>query len=379
MIFKNAFVFKEDNNFYIDNIYIKEDLFVGEDSLKDSQIDATGLYAIPGLIDIHFHGANGYDFCDATNESLSEISKYEALHGVTGICIASMSLAFYELKKIMQNANLFYNKKREENEADFLGINMEGPFLSKEQKGAQNEKYLIDINYDFYKELQDISGNIIKIVDIAPEISPSEDFIKKVSKEIVVSLAHTNCDYDKAIEAFNYGASHITHLYNAMPSLHHRKPGIISAAFDKKNIKVEIITDGVHVSSPMIRLALQIFGEDNVIIISDSLRQTGLNYGEFDFTNQKVIVKNNACYLLNNTLAGSITNLYDCMKYAIKEAKIKKEIAIAMATKNPAKEIGVYDKYGSIEIGKVANFILVDEKMNIQKIILRGKIIFNRQ
>ena len=339
-------------------------------------LDASGLYAIPGLVDIHFHGAFGHDFCEADREGLTEIAKYEAENGILAICPATMTYNEEILGGIMDVAGDFVALQGANPElATLVGINMEGPFISPKRVGAQNPEYLMLPDVGMFSRLQERSGGLIKLVDIAPELEGSMEFIDELSKEVNISIAHTVCDYDTAVTAFDKGAKHVTHLYNAMPGLTHREPGPIRAAMEK-DAEVELIADGVHIHPAMVRMAFESFSEDKIILISDSMEATGLPDGEYQLGGQKVTVEGNRAALTDNkdTIAGSVTNLFKCMKTAIGMG-ISRELAVRAATENPAVSIGIGDRYGAIGKGYYANIVLADENFEIKHIINRGKLI----
>lgn len=373
MIIKNSYVFTEEGKFEREDIFINGEFF--SDNIlntKDQEIiDGQGYYAIPGLIDIHFHGANGYDFCDGTEEAIKAIADYELKNGITTICPATMTLGLDKLAEISKAAANYNNHCG----AELIGINMEGPFISESKKGAQDSKYIKSPDIDDFRELQNLSEGLYKLVTIAPELDGTMEFIKELKDEVAISIGHTSANYSVAMKAFESGAKQVTHLYNAMTSFSHREPGIVGAAFDNDNVMVELICDGVHVHPSIIRSTFKTFGEDRVILISDSIRASGLSDGEYELGGQKVQVNGNKATLINGgAIAGSVTNLMDCFRYAVKEACIPLESVIKAATKNPAKAIDIYDKYGSISSGKYANLILLDKDLNIIKIIYKGKL-----
>lgn len=368
MIIKNAKVYQENNQFKIDDIYIKDGIIVEKLEKDDFIYDANGLYAIPGLTDIHFHGCMGYDFCDGTEEAIENIANYQAKIGVTTICPATMTLEEQKLIKIARVAANHKNKTG----AILCGINMEGPFLSHSKKGAQNEKYLRVPDVDMFRRLQEESGKLIKLVAIAPEVEGAMEFITELKEEVVLSIAHTDADYDTVLTALQTGASHVTHLYNAMSSFTHRAPGVLGAALDMPKCNVELICDGIHVHPSVIRASFKMFGEDRIILISDSMMATGMKNGNYSLGGQSVRVDGRMVTLLDGTIAGSVTNLMDCMRFAVKKAGISLESAVKCATVNPAKAIGIYDDYGSITTGKVANIVLLDSDLNLIETILKG-------
>lgn len=371
MIIKNALVYKELDGFISEDIYIEDDKIVEDYKATDHIIDAEGLYAIPGLTDIHFHGCAGYDFCDGTHEALENIAIYQAKNGITTICPASMTLEEEELNKLYRSTSAYENKAG----AILSGIHMEGPFINSEKKGAQNEKYIHRPDIQMFYRLQKASGNLIRIVTIAPEEEGAIEFISQLKNEVTISIAHTQADYDTTMEAIRCGARQITHLFNAMPPLTHRAPAVIGAAFDSENIYTELITDGVHIHPSMVRAAFKLFGADRIILISDSMMATGMPDGNYTLGGQAVKVRGNRALLSDGTIAGSVTNLMECMKISVLNMRIPLEDAVKCAAVNPAKAIGIYDTYGSITPGKIANIVLLDKELNIKSVILKGQFL----
>lgn len=380
MIIKNARVFTEDGSFMQGDVVVKDGCFdsvlertadtdAANDSTQQEIIDASGLIMIPGLVDIHFHGCRGADMCDGTVEALDVITSYEASVGVTSVCPATMTIPRDELLCVMKNAGDYTYHGG----AHLVGINMEGPFISPSKKGAQAAENIMHCDYEYFRQLQDAANGLIKLVDIAPEEPGAFEFIDKAKDETVISIAHTAADYDTAKEAIEHGASHATHLYNAMPSLHHRNPGVIGAVRDSQKCHVELICDGVHIHPSVIRATFAMFGAERMILISDSMRATGLEDGEYTLGGQPVTVRGNLATLHDGTIAGSATNLMDCMRFAINEAGISLEDAIMCATANPAKEINIFDEAGSISVGKKADFVLLNNALDIVSVYIDGK------
>ena len=380
MIIKNARVFTEDGSFMQGDVVVKDGRFdsvlertadtdAANDSTQQEIIDASGLIMIPGLVDIHFHGCRGADMCDGTVEALDVITSYEASVGVTSVCPATMTIPRDELLCVMKNAGDYTYHGG----VHLVGINMEGPFISPSKKGAQAAENIMHCDYEYFRQLQDAANGLIKLVDIAPEEPGAFEFIDKAKDETVISIAHTAADYDTAKEAIEHGASHATHLYNAMPSLHHRNPGVIGAVRDSQKCHVELICDGVHIHPSVIRATFAMFGAERMILISDSMRATGLEDGEYTLGGQPVTVRGNLATLHDGTIAGSATNLMDCMRFAINEAGISLEEAIMCATANPAKEINIFDEAGSISVGKKADFVLLNNALDIVSVYIDGK------
>lgn len=396
MIIKNVKVYTEEKTFSDGIIYIKDGVFdkiiisetspVNVDSLRnlegdlDEVIDGQGGYAIPGLIDLHFHGCKGYDFCDGTKEAIAEIAKYEASIGVTAIAPATMTLPVEELERILAVA-ASYKKEAEVSGtqgADLIGINMEGPFISPAKKGAQDERNIIPCDSDICQRFLDASEGLVKFVGIAPECSEeSVHFIQQMKDKVHISLAHTNADYDTAMDAFQAGANHAVHLYNAMPSFTHRAPGVIGAVADNKHVNAELICDGVHIHPSVVRATFQMLGADRMILISDSMRATGMSDGRYTLGGLEVdVVGNRATLVSDGALAGSATNLLDCMRTAVKKMGIPLETAVACATMNPAKALGEYENYGSITSGKKGNVVLLDSELNLKMVVKEGTEVF---
>ncbi len=375
MIIKNADVFTEEGVFTSKDIYIDGSLFVESLDGEQEVIDATDCYAIPGLVDVHFHGCVGQDFCNGTKEAIDAMAEYEASQGITAIVPATMTLGKDTLMNISKAAKAYVEGEENEKGAELCGINMEGPFISMAKKGAQNPLYVHKPDVAMFREINEASGNLIKLVALAPEEEGAMEFIDELKDEVVISIAHTTANADITAQALNRGASHITHLYNAMTPFTHRDPGVVGAACDNENCEVEVICDGVHISPVVIRTTFKMFGKDRIILISDSMEATGMPDGQYSLGGQAVYVKGNRATLESGTIAGSNTNLMNCMRTAVK-MNIPLETAVLCATRNPAKSVGIYDRYGSITPGKVASMVLLNkEDLSTKQVILRGKLL----
>ena len=342
-------------------------------STSEQVVDATDCYVIPGLVDIHIHGAFGSDFCDATGNSIENISNYLASVGVTSFLGTTMSLDEENLTKIVSAAVPYYNK--DSNGAVIRGVNMEGPFLSQAKKGAQSGKNLISPDIDMFNRLYSASAENIRIVDLAPELNSAMDFIKSASEKCTVSLAHTSANFDTSMKAFAAGASHITHLFNAMTPLSHRDPGVIGAGIEAAKY-VELIADGIHIHPTMVRAAYKLFG-NRICLVSDAISALGMPDGSYSLGGQDVTVTKNTATLNDSTIAGSVTSLFDCMKTAVSFG-IPLELAVRSATENPAKAAQIFNEVGSIEEGKRADFIVLDSSLNIKYVIIGGSIFNNK-
>ncbi|MCI8885590.1 MAG: N-acetylglucosamine-6-phosphate deacetylase [Dorea sp.] len=379
MIIKNVKVYTESMEFVSKEIAIRDGRFaeVKDADPTEEVLDGEGCYAIPGLIDLHFHGCKGYDFCDGTKEAIARIAEYEASVGVTAIAPATMTLPVNELEEILAVAAAYKEEAKDSAGADLIGVNMEGPFISEEKKGAQDARNIISCNEDICRRFLQASGGLVKFVGIAPERSENtKDFILKMKDQVHISLAHTNADYDTAMEAFKAGADHAVHLYNAMPAFTHRNPGVVGAVSDSAHVNAEMICDGVHIHPSVVRATFKMLGADRIILISDSMRATGMPDGRYTLGGLEVDVTGNRATLASNgALAGSATNLMDCMRTAVLKMGIPLETAVACATRNPARCLGVYGEYGSITPGKRGNAVLLDRELKVKAVIKDGVLV----
>lgn len=327
-------------------------------------------YILPGLIDIHMHGANGIDGSVASIDDLVRLDKYEREHGVVSYLLATMTLPLEQIDDVCQN---IAGAMASGEVFGLRGAYIEGPFINKNKCGAQNSENALIPSEENADKLISIIDKCrrVKCVALAPELGGSEQLIRNLSdKGIIVSIAHTEADYNQAIVGFEAGASQVTHLYNAMSSFNHRNPGVVGAAFDKSKY-VELIADGYHVNDAVVRSTFAMFGDDRVILVSDSTMATGLDEGNYWLGDNEIIVKGNKAVLKDDekVLAGSASNLFDCMVSAIKMG-VDPAKAVKAATINPAKRLNIDMMYGSIEKGKMPGLIVTNDKWEIEQVIL---------
>ena len=341
----------------------------GEGLAEAGAVDLQGARVIPGLIDVHTHGNSGADFSDGDPEGVRKMATYLAKEGVTSFAPASMTLPYEVLDKAFA-AGLAFHKEMPEGHARLMGIQMEGPFFSEKKKGAQNGAYLREPDFAAFEKLYKDCEGLVRIVDVAPELPGAVAFTEKAKELCTVSIAHTDATYEEAKAVIDAGCTHLTHLYNAMPPIHHRKPGVIGAASEQEQVIAEVICDGYHVHPASIRMAFRLF-PDRMCLISDSLRCCGMPDGTYELGGQDVFLSDGVAKLADGTLAGSATNLFQCMKNAMAFG-VKDEVAITAATATPAKEIGCEDLIGSIAVGKYADFVVCDETYNVQKVYIGG-------
>lgn len=367
MIIKNGSVFQENGEFQVQDLYVENHKIVASEAevTDKTVVDAGGLKVIPGLVDIHSHGAFGHDFSDADVEGLKTILKYERSCGITSYCPTSMTLPKDELMKIFGTLE---GARGVEGGAAVRGINMEGPFLDVKKKGAHLEEYIRKPDVEFFRDLNEACGNMVKLVTLAANVEGAMEFIDALHDETCISLGHTGADYETSAEAMRRGAHHVTHLYNAMMPLAHRDPGLIGAAADDQECMVELICDGLHIHPSVVRATFGIFGDERVVLISDSMMATGMENGTYELGGQEVTMKDRKATLKDGTLAGSATNLFDCMRMAVSFG-IPLSTAIFAATRNPAKSIGIYDAVGSLSVGKEADILLVTDEFELKQVI----------
>ena len=373
MFYKNARIFGGDFRFHMGAFEVTDGKFgaICPENVPEDAMDLQGATVIPGLVEVHSHGAAGSDFSDGDYEGLKAIAAYYAGCGVTSFAPASMTLPYDVLSKAFGNAKRLV----EENIPGLSvlrGIQMEGPFFSYKKRGAQNADYLKDPDFEGFRKLYEDCGGLIRIVDVAPELPGAVEFTQMASKLCTVSVAHTDSDYDHAKAVFDAGATHLTHLYNAMPPIHHRTPGVIPAASENPNVRAELICDGHHIHPASVRLAFAMF-PGRMVLVSDSGRCAGREEGySFDLGGQMAEIRGGVAKLVGtDTIACSAANLWQCLTNVLAWG-IAEEEAIRAATYNPACAIGAQDVVGSIETGKQADFLICSPDYSQRRVFLAG-------
>ena len=331
---------------------------------EDLAVDCAGSYTVvPGFVDVHIHGCAGADTCDATREALEAMAAFLLAHGVTSFCPTTMTTSRETIQAALLAAKDMMDHPMEGG-ARVVGVNMEGPFIAKERKGAQKEEDILPPDFPLFQQFYEESGGIVRLVDVAPEQPGGLDFVEKASQLCTVSIAHTTADYDQAKAAFDKGVTHATHLFNAMSGLHHRKPGVVGAVFDDSRVRGELICDGFHIHPAVLRAAFRLLG-DRALIVSDSMRANGMPEGEaFDLGGQMVTVHQGKALLPDGTIAGSVTNLHQEIKNLVSFG-VPFEQAVKAATLVPARAIGLDGEIGSIAPGKRADLVVLDENLDI--------------
>lgn len=332
--------------------------------------DLDGALVIPGLVDIHVHGCAGADFSDGDYAGLVRMARYLARRGVTSFAPASMTLPYDALDKAFHAAA----RLRREGLADgarLMGIQMEGPFLSREKRGSQNPAYLRLPDWDRFLRLYDAAEGLLRIVDVAPELPGAVEFTRRASEKCRVSVAHTAAGYDQAAAVFDAGATHLTHLFNAISGIHHRHPGPIGAASERENVTAELICDGIHVHPSAVRMAFRLF-PGRICLISDALRCCGMADGSYSLGGQEILLSGGVARLTGGAIAGSAADLYQCMRRAVSFG-IPREQAVWAATALPARVIGRESETGAIADGRAADFVICGGELEPEAVYLDGK------
>lgn len=371
MLYTNAIFFGPEGRFQKGSFQVENGRFTAVSSEEAPEgIDLCGALVLPGLVDIHIHGCAGADFSDGSEDGLFTMGRFLAARGVTAFCPTSMTLPRDRLRTAFAAAAA-YEQHRPRNGARMAGIRMEGPFLSESRKGAQRADWLQAPDPEIFHELQTGCNGRISIVDVAPELPGALPFIQSAAESALISLGHTDARYDQATGAFDAGASHLTHLFNAMPPLHHRSPGPIAAAAERADVTAEIVADGVHVHESMVRLAFRLF-PGRLALISDASRCLGMADGAYELGGQPIFLRGNRATLADGTIAGSATDLFACLVNAVRWG-VPREQAVAAATCIPARLIHREKELGVIRPGAFADFILCDGDLHRKAVCLGGR------
>ena len=337
----------------------------------DEVFDAAGTYGAPGFINIHIHGCMGKDTMDADDEVLPAMSRCQAETGVTAFLPTTMT---YDFPKIYRSLEQIKAGMQQSDGAAVLGCHMEGPFISEAHKGAQAAIHIMKADWTKIAPYQDV----VRIITLAPEeLEGDYSFVEQCQAAgIIVSIGHSSADYETAMEAVTkHGVKHITHLFNAMTGMHHRKPGVVGAALDT-DANCELIVDNVHVHPAVQRLVYHAKQGRHIILITDSMRACGLGDGESELGGQKVWVKGTLATLEDGTIAGSVLRMNRGIQIFRENTGAPLAKVVEMVTRTPAEELGIYGRQGSIERGKQADFAIFDDAMQIAATIVKGKRVY---
>ena len=333
-------------------------------------------HLVPGFIDMHIHGAMGVDCMDADLAGLAAISRYLPEEGVTSFLATTMASSKVKIEKALCAIKTYYIEQTSEG-SELIGINLEGPFLSSKRCGAQPLADIIDPDLQLLQKWQDLSGNLLRAVTVAPERAGALSLITYLrSQNVSVAFGHSEADYEQGLAAIDAGLDHVTHLFNAMPGIGHRNPNAIIALLLDSKVTVELIADGIHVHPAILKLALKLKGAERIILVSDGIRAKGLGDGDYDFVGQLVQVRNGVARLSDGTLAGSVMRLDQALRNMLKFTDCSLTDVLKMVTENPARKLGIFDRKGSIASGKDADLVVLDENYRVKMTVCRGNIEF---
>lgn len=354
--------------------------FVSDESIEGftgERYDGQGCLVLPGFIDIHIHGAEGADFMDGTQESFVKIANTLPKEGTTSFLATTLTQSDEDIRKVVKAGRSFMEWN--ENDAEMLGLHLEGPFIHPEQSGAQPVEFIQKPSLSLLKQWFEEDFGCLKIVTLAPECDEGLEMTQQLANRgIIVSAGHTKATFADITQAVDQGLSHLTHFGNAMSGLHHREIGVVGAGFLLEQLHCEVIADGVHLSQDMLRLLYKKIGPERIILITDAMRAKGLTDGLYTLAGQDVEVIGSKATLANGTLAGSILKMDEAVRM-MRGMDVNLADLMRMSSSNAASRLGVFDRKGSIEVGKDADFVLMDNDFQVQSTICRGKVSFSRE
>ncbi|RHW38914.1 N-acetylglucosamine-6-phosphate deacetylase [Neobacillus notoginsengisoli] len=334
---------------------------------------------VPGFVDLHIHGAAGADTMDATPEALATMAEALPAEGTTAFLATTITQEHGNIDLALKNAAGYCKADNGPGKAEVVGVHLEGPFINTKRKGAQPEEYILDPDIELFSKWQESADGLIKLVTMAPELENGLEFVEYLDKNgVVASIGHTDAVYEEVEKAVKAGAKHVTHLYNGMRGMHHREPGTAGAALLFKELMVEMIVDGIHIAPKMVKLSVAAKGTDRLLLVTDSMRAKCLNAGVYDLGGQDVTVGDGKVVLADGTLAGSILKMNEAVRNVAKFSDLSLLDAVKMASENPARQIGIFGKKGSIAAGKDADLVVLDTGMNVVKTYCRGELAFQK-
>lgn len=382
---KNATIYGENQTMHKGSINIQNGKIInlGKDFFPDDETEVIELpetyHIVPGMIDVHIHGAAGADTMDATFNALQTIASVLPEEGTTSFLATTMTQEQNKIEKALENAGLFIEAGQVEGTAETLGIHLEGPFISEKRAGAQPVGAIIKPDLELFKQWQELASGHIKLVTIAPEIEGSLEVISYLQEQnIIASIGHSDATYEEVVTGMKAGASHVTHLYNGMRGLHHREPGVVGASLLHDELTTELIADGIHVRPELIALTYKQKGNERVVLVTDAMRAKCLGDGQYDLGGQKVTVQNETATLKDGTLAGSIIKMSTAVKNMMQFTGCSISDIIQMTSVNPAKKLNVFDRKGSLTPGKDADIVVLDEDLEVVMTFCKGDLAYRR-
>lgn len=388
IILKNLQVYAE--NEIIENGYVRiaegRIAEVGTiQDLADTQDDANvyffseGNACVPGMIDVHIHGTAGGDVMDASDESLQRMAAKLPEEGTTSFLATTMTQKPEQIEQALSHTAKFM-QNQQPGQAEIVGIHLEGPFIAASKAGAQPLQYIMEPDIDLFDKWQQLAGGSIRLVTLAPEESSGIDFIRHLHKQgVIASLGHSNAVKSEVDQAVAAGATHVTHLFNGMRGMHHREPGLAGAALLRDELTVELIVDGIHVHPEMVRLSYKQKPLERIVLITDSLRAKCLRNGTYDLGGQEVTVRGNTARLDDGTLAGSMLRMNQAAQHMMSFTGCSMQEIVQMTSANPAKALGLYNRKGSIRVGKDADLVVLDEQGEVQLTLCKGVAVVRKE
>ncbi|MBP1947992.1 N-acetylglucosamine-6-phosphate deacetylase [Virgibacillus litoralis] len=379
LFIKNASIYTETEGIVKGSILIEDSKIKGihnnvnTTTPENAQIiDGQGLNLIPGFIDGHIHGAAGADVMDSTEEALDTMAEVLPKEGTTSFLATTITQSPESIEDALRNVAEYTSKR---GQAEVMGVHLEGPFIEESKKGAQPLEYIMKPDIGQFNKWQQLSGDKIKTITLAPEHDEDGTFIRSLYESGVnVSAGHTGIGFDGMKTAITHGVRQVTHICNAMTGIHHRDIGVVGAAFRLEELRAELIADGIHVAPEMLQLIYSNIGSERLILITDAMRAKCLHSGAYELGGQPVNVTEDRAVLSDGTLAGSILKMYQGAQQMLQLKDVSIKNVIEMASSNPAKQLGIFDKKGSIKVGKDADLLLVDNNLQIKYTICRGEI-----
>lgn len=341
---------------------------------------AEGQTVVPGFIDVHIHGVAGADTMDATIEALETMANALPAEGTTSFLATTITQKHENIENALRNAALYLKDHNDSGKADILGVHLEGPFINKKRAGAQPMEYIINPDIELFKTWQELAEGSIKLVTVAPELENGTNFVSYLHEQgVIASIGHSDAIYEEMEKAVQAGAKQVTHLFNGMRGIHHREPGVAGSALLFKELMVELIADGIHVRPEVMKLVINAKGTEGMILITDAMRAKCLKNGVYDLGGQDVSVADGKALLADGTLAGSILKMNDSIKNILEAAGISLTEAVQMASVNPARQLNVYDRKGSISVGKDADITILSKEYQVKMTFCRGEIAYKKE
>lgn len=353
--------------------------YLSHDEFKEVRL-SSNLYASPGFIDIHIHGLNGSDVMDASSDALENMAKTLPQEGTTSFLATTITQDSAGIEAALENVKGYSLDTGLAPSSELLGIHLEGPFISPNRAGAQPLAHIKDPDIATFIKWQELSGDRIKAVTLAPEEDGGIKLVKHLHESgVIPSIGHSDALYHVMTEAIRSGASHVTHFYNGMRGIHHREPGVVGAGLAHDELFLELIADGIHVHPAVVKATYHTKGPERIILITDSMRAKWLEEGEYELGGQKVKVSGNTALLEDGTLAGSLLKMNEALRNMKDFTSCSLPELVQMASSNPAKQLKIWDRKGSISVGKDADIVILDGNLNVLLTLCKGVVTFSKE